>query len=69
MPSISSKWKLGKFASRRLDVAARRVDLNRHGDGVPVILDQYNTGNLRIEAVLSDSQNSPCDVVPSPTET
>ena len=26
-------------------------------------------GSLRFDAVFSDSQNSPCDVVPSPVET
>ena len=51
------------------DVAAGRLHFDRHRDRVAVVLDQVDDRQLAVQAVLSDSQNSPSLVVPSPSET
>ena len=50
------------------DVAARRLHFDRHRDRVAVVLDEIQDRRLRVQAVLSDSQNSPSLVAPSPIE-
>ena len=57
----------GKRRQQPRDVAARRLDFHGHRDGVAVVFDQKEDRQARrMQAVLSDSQNSPSLVAPSP---
>ena len=62
------KVEVGEVGHQARDVAARRVHFHRNADGVAVVFHQKMTGSFWLEAVFSASQNSPCEVEPSPTQ-
>src|SRR5579872_5396387 len=68
-PSTSSTYRPGKLRTS-LEIEPPGV-LTSTGTEIayPLSSTRYTTGNLRLHAVLSDSQNSPSLVAPSPVET
>ncbi len=60
---------VGEVGDQPGDVAAGGVGFNRGRDGVLLSSTTKTTGSLPFEAVLRASQNSPCEVEPSPIET
>ena len=69
MPSHLNDFQTRVAGDEPAEIAARHLDFDRHRDRVAVVFDQKTTGSWRTQAVLSDSQNSPSDEVPSPIET
>ena len=62
-------FQVGKRFDQARDVTAGRLHLDRHRDRVAVVFDQIQHRRAAAwQAVLSDSQNSPSLVAPSPIE-
>ena len=59
MPSISAKWKLGKFATSLEMLPPGVFTSTGTLMAYPLSSTQKMTGSLLLEAVLSASQNSP----------
>jgi len=59
----------GKTFDQPGNAATGGLHFDGNGDGVTVVLDEIEKGSFLAQATLSDSQNSPSLVAPSPEET
>ena len=67
-PVDLGEMEIREIGHQARNVAAGRVHLDRHADRVAVVLHAKDHGSFWFEAVFSASQNSPCDVEPSPRQ-